>query len=193
VPGQRGRKHRGITVHRSPLDPSERTTHDGIPVTTVARTLVDLADIVSRRALERAFDEAEYQRLDCTGLSVLPHRRGAHLLAAVLKDHQPGTTRTRSELEERMLALCRQNDLPAPEVNHHAEENEVDFVWRPQALIVETDGWAGHGTRRAFERDRARDADLVVAGWRVVRITHRRLELQPQAVTGQLRRLLGAR
>ena len=77
-----------------------------------------------------------------------------------------------------------------PEVNHHAEENEVDFTWRPQRLIVETDGWATHGTRRAFERDRARDADLVVAGRRVLRITHRRLQRQPRAVTGQLRRLL---
>ena len=68
----------------------------------------------------------------------------------------------------------------------------MDFVWRAHGLIVETDGWAAHGTRRAFERDRARDADLVVAGWRVVRITHRRLETEPQAVAHQLRSLLGA-
>lgn len=190
VPRNGGRGHDGITVHRSPLTPSEITVHDGIPVTTVARTLIDLADVVSRRALERAFDQAEIKRLDCTGLRVLPNRRGAPLLAAVLNDHQPGTTMTRSELEEAMLVLCREAGLQPPEVNHHAEENEVDFIWRPQRLIVETDGWATHGTRRAFERDRARDADLVVAGWRVLRITHRRLQRQPRAVTGQLRRLL---
>ena len=68
----------------------------------------------------------------------------------------------------------------------------MDFVWRAHNLIVETDGWAAHGTRRAFERDRARDADLVVAGWRVVRITHRRLEAEPRAVARQLRSLLRA-
>ena len=192
VPGQRGRKREGITVHRSPLSPSEMTVVDGIPVTSVARTLIDLADVVSRRTLERAFDEAEIKRLDCTGLTVLSHRKGAPLLAAVQNDHQPGTTVTRSDLEERMLALCRQHGLPTPDVNHHAEENEVDFTWRQAGLIVETDGWATHGTRRAFERDRVRDADLVAAGWRVIRLTHRRLERQPQAVTRQLRRLLSA-
>ena len=190
VPGQRGRKHAGITVHRPALEAEEVTIVDGIPVTTVARTLIDLADVVSRRTLERAFDKAEYLRLDCSGLRVVPHRKGAPLLAAVLAEHQPGTSLTKSELEERMLALCRQNNLPPPEVNHHAEEREVDFVWRAHNLIVETDGWAAHGTRRAFERDRARDADLVVAGWRVVRITHRRLEREPQTVARQIGSLL---
>jgi very-short-patch-repair endonuclease len=174
------------------LAAEEVTIVDGIPVTTVGRTLIDYADQASRRSLERAFDKADYLRLDCSGLWVVPHRKGASLLAAVLAEHQAGTTLTRSKLEERMPALCREDRLPPPEVNHHAEEREVDFVWRAHSLIVETDGWAAHGTRRAFERDRARDADLVVAGWRVVRITHRRLETEPRVVAHQLRSLLGA-
>jgi predicted transcriptional regulator of viral defense system len=92
VPGDGGRGHAGITVHRSALVPSEITTHDGIPVTTVGRTLIDLADLGSRRLLERAFDQAEYMRLDCTGLRVVPGRRGASLLAAVMAEHRPGMT-----------------------------------------------------------------------------------------------------
>jgi very-short-patch-repair endonuclease len=190
VPRNGGRGHAGIAVHRSPLPASDKTTHEGIPVTTVARTLIDLADVVSRRSLERAFDRAEYQRLDFSGLRVISQRRGASLLAAVMAEHEAGTTMTRSALEEGMLALCREAALPLPEVNRHVEENEVDFVWRERAAIVETDGWRAHGTRRAFERDRVRDAELTVAGWRVLRITHARLEREPEAVANQLRRLL---
>jgi len=75
-------------------------------------------------------------------------------------------------------------------VNEVIETHEVDFSWQRQRLIVETDGWQSHGTRRAFERDRLRDAELTAAGWRVVRITWRRIEDEPEAVAAQLKRLL---
>jgi very-short-patch-repair endonuclease len=93
-------------------------------------------------------------------------------------------------MEERFLALCRDHGLPQPQVNTDIEGYEADFAWPPQRLIIETDGHDAHGTREAFERDRLRDADLVAAGWRVVRFTYRRLLAQPEAVAAQLCRLL---
>jgi very-short-patch-repair endonuclease len=191
VPSGGGRKRRGaLIVHRSPLAGSEVTVRDAIPVTTPVRTVLDLADVLPRRRFERALEEAAYLRLDLDGLRPRRGRRGAGLLGRVLADHDVGTTRTRSELEERMLALCRRAGLPLPEVNRRVEGYEADFVWIDATLIVETDGWAAHGTRAAFERDRLRDAEHVAAGWRVVRVTKRRLERDPEAVAGQLTRLL---
>ena len=191
VTGGGGRGRRGaIIVHRSALPAEAVTVRDGIPVTTPLRTLVDLADVLPRRALERAMDEAAYLRLDLRGLQPVPGRRGAGQLRRVLAGHEAGSTRTRSRLEELMLALCRRAGLPEPEVNQTIQGYEADFVWREARLIVETDGWAAHGTRAAFERDRRRDAQHTAAGWRVVRITIRRLEEEPEAVAEQLRRLL---
>ena len=126
------------------------------------------------------------------GLRPRHGRRGTGLLAEVLAQHRPGTTLTRSQLEERFLGLCREHELPLAQVNRRLLGYEVDFLWRPQRLVVETDGRAAHGTRAAFERDRVRDADLTAAGWRVVRITHRRLTADPDAVAALLRLLLGA-
>jgi hypothetical protein len=191
VPTGAGRaRRRGIAVHRAALDEGEVTTLAGIPVTTPGRTIVDLADISSRRTVERAIDEAEYLRLDCSGLGPRPGRPGSGLLTCILSEHRAGATRTRSELEELFLAMCEAYGLPPPEVNAVIEGYEVDFVWRRQRLIVETDGHAAHGTRQAFERDRLRDADLTANGWRIIRLTHVRLSREPAAVAAQLARLL---
>lgn len=193
VPRPGGRRaRRTIVVHRAELPAQEVACVDGIPVTTPARTLLDLADVVPRRALERAMDEAEYLRLDLTGLEPRHGRRGSGLLARVLAEHEPGSTLTSSQLEEQFLRLCRRNSLPRPEVNASLEGYPVDFLWRVHRLVVETDGHAAHGTRAAFERDRVRDADLTAAGWRVLRITHRRLATDRQQVAALLRGLLGA-
>ena len=189
VPTTGGRARRGaMIVHRSPLSEEEMTVHDGVPVTTVVRTLIDLADVLPRRALERAIDEAAYLRLDLAGLEPRRGRRGYGVLTRVLAEHEAGATWTRSDLEERMLALCRRSSLPTPEVNARVEGYEVDFVWRNARLVVETDGWAAHGTRKAFERDRLRDAKLTAAGWRVVRVTDRTIDVFEQ----QLAQLLAA-
>jgi very-short-patch-repair endonuclease len=152
--------------------------------------LIDLADVVTPRELERAFDEAHYLRLDLSGLSPVRGRRGAGRLAALLAKHELGCTRTRNDFEERLLGLCRRAGLPLPRVNEEVEGFEVDFSWPQARLIVETDGWQAHGTRAAFERDRLRDATLIAAGWRPLRITWRRLESEPEAVAVQLRTLL---
>lgn len=183
-----------VVVHRSrTLDPSQVTHHRGIPVTTPARTLLDLAAHLTPRALERALAEAEIRRLTTRGeLATLvarcPGRRGARRLNAILtRDAQAPT---RSELEERFLAFVRTHALPEPRINQGVHGLEVDFAWPAARLIAELDGFAYHSTRDAFERDRARDATLQAAGWRVVRITHRRLAEQPREVARLLTRLL---
>jgi very-short-patch-repair endonuclease len=187
VPGSGGRRRRGaLIIHRGPLPAADVTTKHGIPVTTPARTLIDLADVLPRRRLERALDEAAYLRLDVANLQPLPGRRGSGTLAEALMRHDAGGTRTRSDLEERMLGLLHRFRLPAPEVNSSIEGHTVDFVWREQRLVVETDGWAAHGTRGAFERDRRRDADLLAAGWRVLRISYERLEREPAWVAERI-------
>jgi len=177
-------------VHRSPLE-GHRLGRRGIVVTTVGRTLVDLADVVKkRRTLERAFDEAEYLHLDWHDAQPIPGRRGSGLLSSVLAVHEPGSTRTRSELEEMFLALCDSRGFPQPEVNVGIEGYECDFVWREQRLIVETDGRRAHGTERARRRDPVKDGDLQIAGWRVMRVPSVRLFREPDAVADQLERLL---
>jgi very-short-patch-repair endonuclease len=190
VTAEEQRKCRGVVVHQAPLK-GERVRRLGIVVTTPARTIVDLADVVPRRrVLERAIDEAEYLKLDWRGAAPRRGRRGSGLLASALAVHEPGSTRTRSELEEQFLGFCDSRGFRRPEVNCGIEGYECDFVWRQERLIVETDGGAAHGTHRAKERDPIRDADLQIAGWRVIRIPSVRLSRQPDAVETQLRRLL---
>jgi Transcriptional regulator, AbiEi antitoxin/Protein of unknown function (DUF559) len=190
------RRRGSLVLHRMQVPADEVTTVRGIPVTTVTRTLFDLAAVIHRRQLEGAFNEAEVRRLvDPLSLPELlkrhPRRRGAAALKEILAD---GATVTRSELEDRFLAFLDVTDLPAPEVNAHlliaGAWIECDFVWRAQRLVVELDGRATHGAARAFERDRARDRGLQAHEWRTVRITWRQLHLDRQALAADLARLL---
>jgi very-short-patch-repair endonuclease len=188
APGRR--RSKGIVVHQAPLQ-GERLRRYGIVVTTPARTLVDLADVVRRRrTLERAFDEADYLRLDWQSAKPRHGRRGSGLLASVLAVHEPGTTRTLSEFEEWFIAFSDERGFRRPEVNVSIEGYLCDFVWRDERVIVETDGDQAHGTRRARERDPVRDADLQLAGWLVIRVTSVRFSREPDAVAGQLARAL---
>jgi very-short-patch-repair endonuclease len=184
------RRRPGLVVHEASLGGGEVRKRAGIPVTAPARTLIDLADVAPRRTLERAIDEAEYLRLDCTGLAPRHGRRGNGTLSSVLAVHRPGSTRTRSELEEMFIRLCDSHGLPRPEVNVHVEGYECDFVWREQRLIVETDGAAAHSGERRRVRDLERDAELAAAGWRVIRITYERLLREPERVADQVGRAL---
>ena len=191
VPRSAGRRRRRlIVIHRSPLEPDDVTVREAIVVTTPARTLLDLAGVLTQRQLERTIDEAEFLGLDLSGLLPRRGRRGGALLRTVLTQHDAGSTWTRSQLEERMLALCRRAGLPRPHVNQEVQGLEVDFHWPEQRLIVEIDDWSSHRGRGAFERDRVRDAVLVEAGWRVVRMTRARLARDPTGVAAQLGRLL---
>jgi putative AbiEi antitoxin of type IV toxin-antitoxin system/uncharacterized protein DUF559 len=182
----------GLRFHRPrTLRPDEVTVHHGIPVTTPARTLVDLAAGLSPRQLERALDQAEVLRLtDIPTLAAMarthPGHRGARKLAEAITRHTPGTTVTRSELEERFLALCDANGIPRPLVNQHRAGLEVDFLFADHRLVVETDGWTYHRTQGAFERDRDRDAVLTRAGYRTLRFTHRQITDRPEDVAATL-------
>jgi hypothetical protein len=195
APGRSRQPSRKIAVHRvRSLNREDRTDVDLIPVTTVARTLLDLAEVVDPQRLERAFEEAERLRLlDLRAIESTcmrnPGRRGLKLLNALLPSLSP-PAETRSELERRFIAFCREAGLPLPEVNVIVEGFEVDAFWRDSWLLVELDGYAFHRTRAAFERDRARDAALQVAGYRVLRITSRRLADEPAALAEAIRRLL---
>jgi hypothetical protein len=203
VRGRSHRKHAGVDVHRSTtLTATDVTLTNGIPCTTVARTLLDLAQVIKGRPLERALDQAEI--LDLLDLAALDDqiernkaRPAAKRLQAVLAQHYAGSTPTWSDLEEAFLAACRQAKLPPPEVNalidpgdHDPTAIRVDFVWRDQRVIVETDGHETHRTRRAFEEDRLRDQRLIVAGWTVIRVTWRQLTQRPDEVMRRLARLL---
>jgi predicted transcriptional regulator of viral defense system len=180
-------KRRGLRIHRTPtLQADEITGHQGIRVTTPARTLLDLASSLPRRALERALDEAEirdlYDRraLEAVALAHAGERGAAALERALDLDGEPALTK--SELEELVLAICDDHVLERPAVNMEIAGLEVDFVFADRRLVVEADSWTYHRTRRAFERDRERDAILARAGYRTLRFTHRQLTRAPALV-----------
>jgi hypothetical protein len=180
-----------IYVNRR-LAPQDRETIDGIPCVSVALTLLQLAAVLPRRELERACDEAEVQQVfDLAAIEELLDRsrgcRGAARLRAVLADHAIGTTLTRPGLEARTLALLDAFALPRPQVNvrvvcRPGVAPEVDFLWRTQRLVLETDGIRFHRTSRQIERDRRKEAALVRAGYRVLRATSRQVEREPRDV-----------
>jgi predicted transcriptional regulator of viral defense system/very-short-patch-repair endonuclease len=202
LPSPSARRRPGIDVHRSStLHAVDITEIDGIPCTSLARTLLDLADVVNRRGVERAVDQADVLRVfDLRAvqeiLSRAAGRRGAGVLQRVLAEYD-GPSLTDRELEERFFGICRAAGLSKPEVNSWIQLEDgvvkADFLWRAERLAVETDGWESHGTRRAFENDRRRDRRLRLAGWEPVRFTSRDVEREPGEVTAVLARLRGAR
>ena len=202
IPRTCGRSRPALAVHRTEtLLPQDITAVDGIPCTSVARTLLDLAEVVPRRRLERALEQAEVLgvfdgRAVADVLERANGRRGAGRLRAVLTAAvEPSSTA--SELEERFLALCRRAGIPHPAVNAWVATNEehlkVDFLWRAERLVIEADGYAFHGNRRAFERDRRRDQLLKLAGFETVRFTWQQLADDPETVAEALQALLPSR
>jgi very-short-patch-repair endonuclease/predicted transcriptional regulator of viral defense system len=193
VPTAAGRgKRPGLRIHRAAsLRDDELTHHRGIRVTTVARTLLDLASSLPRRALERALDEAEirdlYDRRELQAVCTAHagERGAAALRRAIDEDGDP--TLTDSELEELMFALCAEHGLPRPESQAWVAGLRVDFLFAQSRLVVETDGYRYHRSRRAFERDRERDAILARAGYRVLRFTHRQLTTRTAEVAATIR------
>lgn len=189
VPVRSGRRNqKGIRLHRSGrLHPDEIMVHERIPTTTVARTLLDLADVLGDQALKRTVDEAEFRRLlDMTALIDTvqrnPGRRGAKLMAAVGAEAEL----TRSVLEDRFLELVRRKGLPGPLVGAHVGGYEVDFYWPEARLVVELDGFAAHGTRARFESDRRRDRFLWRTGVQTIRLTASALRYDEEAIAADL-------
>ena len=189
----------GIVAHRSSLPADELAAVSGIPVTSVSRTLLDLASVLSRRQLERALNEAEVLGLtDSLSLPDLlqryPRCRGSAALRVLLRDDSASSGITRSELEERFVALVDANDLPRPRLNATLSVGgrfvEVDCLWADRRLVVELDGRASHGTVRAFEEDRERDRLLLGEGWRVIRLTWRQVRDDAPTIAVDLRKQL---
>jgi very-short-patch-repair endonuclease len=177
----RKRRIPGVLTRRILLPPDEITVRDGVPVTTPARTLFDLASVVTQRQLEHALNEAEIRRLT----SPLPldaliarHalRKGTIALRRALeKQRQIGETVIRSDFETAFLDFTAQHGLPRPTTNQPLGPYEPDAFWPDQRLIVELDSYDIHTTRQAFEQDRTRDRALTTAGYRTIRITWRQL------------------
>jgi very-short-patch-repair endonuclease len=197
ITARRGRRGgAGIRLHRArSLDVRDTTTHQTIPITTVARTLLDLAATARAEQLERAFSQALALRFyDHAAITdVLQRANGRRGTRALAEATAREPKHTKSEWEARMLALIRRTQLPEPLVNHTLIAPDhgsctVDFHWPRHHLIVETDSWRFHGTRSAYEQDRARDAALQAAGHRVVRFTWR---TKDETIERRLRALLG--
>jgi very-short-patch-repair endonuclease len=189
----------GLTVHRGILPADEVGVIDGIPTTGLARTFLDLASVVPRNRVEKALGEAEVLTLtDKLSIRELidryPRRQGTAVLRSLVDSGAATQGVTRSALEDRFAALLDDADLPRPRFNADLQVRgrflEVDCLWAEQRLIVELDGRAVHGTRRAFEKDRERDRLLLTDGWRVIRVTWRQLNDDAPAVIADLRRLL---
>jgi len=185
----------GIRVHRvGRVEPDETTTYEGIPITTPPRTILDLAAIVAPRELEHTVARALRGGLATEDslaslLARYPRRPGVPALRAILaRDGTPAFVR--SEAEARFLALLRRARLPAPRVNDVVRGFEVDFFWPAFRLIVEVDGFAYHGSRAAFEKDRRRDTALEGMGLRVMRVTWRQVTEESEALLVSLSRVL---
>jgi Protein of unknown function (DUF559)/Transcriptional regulator, AbiEi antitoxin len=203
VPSRSGHTRPGICLHRCrSLAPEDVDVVNGIPCTTVAKTILDLADCEPRRSVERLIDQAEILRvfdLDDMHAAIAraSGRRGPALVTSILADYEIGENMTRNELEEAMLAICGDIGAPRPEINVWVplveEGNGIwaDFLWRDPRVIAETDGRGSHGTRHAFEWDRVRDRQLDLAGWRVLRFTKREVFTTPEVVASDLTKALG--
>ena len=170
----------GLLLHRAVLPPDEITTRDGIPVTTPARTQLDLAGVLQKHQLQQVMNEAE--RLRLPGARELagrhPTKKGRAGLTAPV-------AHTRRDLEARFHAFLHDRRFPTPQTNTIIEGHEVDFAWPDRRLAIELDSWEYHRTRAEFENDRRRDRRLAARGWIVLRVTWRDLD-EPGRLAAEL-------
>lgn len=202
-PRRAGRKVQDIRWHNV-LRPAgiEIEIREGVPCTSVSRTLVDLAGrmgftslsrLVERAAIQRRLDVLEVDRVLARG-----RRRGAPKLRAILdlwRSDVERKPRLRSPLEAYLLPALVEAGVPHPECNVKLQIDgglplEVDLLWRTEMLVIEADGEETHGTRRAFQEDRRRDQRLLAAGYRVARVTWRQAEDEPTGVVARIKRML---
>lgn len=195
----RGSAHRrrGIHLHEArALTPADATTIDGIPVTSIPRTLLDLADVLSPQRLEQIIEAAERRHLlDTNAITELLNRsNGRHNIGALRAalSLPSGAIDTRSPLERRFLQFCDEHGIPRPQTNVTVAGCEVDAHWPKAKLIVELDSVTFHLTSAAFERDRERDIALSLTGETVIRVTDRRLKADPAQLAADVHALLAA-
>jgi Protein of unknown function (DUF559) len=190
--GRANRPH--IRVHHADLHPEDVTVHNGIPVTSVARTLLDIAPDTASGNLLRMVEEADRRAIFDLGavervIARNLHHKGAKRLSAVITDYREPPP-VRSEFEREFLELIEREGIPRPLINTEVCGAEVDICWPDAKLIVELDGRGYHSSPHAFETDRLRDARLLKAGYVVLRITYRRLRADPQGVIDDIFALL---
>lgn len=203
VPAPR-RAKRPFAVHFADLPERDRRVLEDIPVTNLARTLLDLAAILSPTQLERALERAEELGIfDLAAVEDLLDRAGHHPGVATLRRalavyHDRDPAFVRSGLERRFLGLIKKAGLPAPSMNFNVAGYEVDAYWEPERFVVELDVYETHGSHAAFERDRLRQEDLKLKGVETIHVTGPRLDREPKAIVervaahlGQRRRQLG--
>jgi Transcriptional regulator, AbiEi antitoxin len=192
------RANRPFEVHVANLTPADRTVRDGIPVTSVARTILDMAvgrpvrDV--RRQIQRADDGSVFDLRTMRDLldRTAGHRgRAAVLIALDLYDEKP--VFTRSGLERRFLEIVTAAGLPVPAMNAFVAGHEIDAYWDAERFGVELDVFETHGSRLSFEEDRVRDDELLLAGIETTRVTGPRLDREPGAVVDSVRRHLARR
>jgi very-short-patch-repair endonuclease len=198
VTAPRGRQYRPgryeIRLHRGRIFDEDRDERAGIPVTSVARTLFDLAEVVNTEQLEQAWEEAD--RLKMLRLGEVERvcergygRRALRPIRRLLTEAR-AVARTRSPLEDRFQRFSRFYDLPPHHTNVDVLGDEVDVLWPTAKLIVELDSWEFHSHRAAFQRDRARDTRHLVAGYRTIRVTHERLDTEHSTLATEIKQLL---
>jgi very-short-patch-repair endonuclease len=200
--GHRSRSSATIRRHFSRVPTDERGVKAGVPVTSVPRTIFDLAATEDADAVVSMLRESEFHNLwDRLSLWHLLERysgkRGSQTVRLALerlKEEPSG--RKRSRLEKRFTPFLRRHGLPTPRFNDWIllgpKRYQVDCHWPGTGQIVELDGWAGHRTKTAFREDRARDRTLRVAGYSVTRLTWNQLDDEPEAIAADLRALLNA-
>jgi very-short-patch-repair endonuclease len=194
VSAAKGRRRAGIVVHEGGIHRDDRTTVAEIPVTTVARTLFDCAEVCEGRRLEKVFEEAD--RLNLLEIGALEDVCSRGYGRRALRPIRPLIAKarepiwSRSELEESFAVFCRDRGFPPFEANVEVLGHEVDAFWPRERLIAELDSWEFHSHRDAFERDRTKDVTRQVAGYRAIRITDRRLRHEPAKLAEEIRQLL---
>lgn len=181
------RRHRRepIVVHYARLAPEDCAVVEEIPVTSVARTMLDLAPDESARNLHRMMNRAEERKtFDLRRFDRLLARAGGHpgrvKLRRALDTFKPEHAVLRSDLERRFRKAVLAAGLPRPATNVFVEGYELDAYWEAEGFAVELDVYATHGSRLSFEEDRERADDLLLAGIELVRVTDVRLEREPR-------------
>ncbi len=191
-------KREPIRIHRSStLTDADRGLVEGIPVTSVARTLLDQAALVKQRQLRRLLKEAEARRVfGLAGVHDVLERnkghRGSRRLRAAIRDYEPPPF-TRSDFEARFYEAVLAAGLPRPRANYNLAGMEVDLYWPEHRFAVELDLFETHGTRDSFEEDRQRQEELLLEGVATTRVTGPRFAREPNTVLARLTRLLADR
>jgi hypothetical protein len=187
-----------MRLHFARLSNEDRAVCEGIPVTSLARTLLDFAATASPTRLDRAIERSEERGLfDLRAVDALLCRAGGHRGAGPLRRalaiYRDEPAFTRSRLERRFLELVKSAGLPAPSMGFNEAEFELDAYWQPERFVVELDVYETHGSRAAFESDRLRQEELKLMGIEMIRVTGPRLDREPKAVIGRVATLLALR